>query len=197
MSKKFSQFWKSELNIVTDAEVIFDGTEYIAMWKENGIDYSEVFPTAMAASEKIAQLNHEKIDYFREKFQKSESALTEKEIKALQGVIARLIAQKKPASAIIKYLQTWNDKLSEYYQAKRAFETENKLMQTGSVLVSSAELGLDKFKCLLSPDACKTCRIKTDNGNKIFTEHELARPGYGNRPPFHPQCYCALVPVIE
>jgi intein/homing endonuclease len=49
-------------------------------------------------------------------------------------------------------------------------------------------LDINKFQVLLSPDACKTCRAKTQNGQKIFTEAEFTKDGYGHRPPFHPNC---------
>ena len=94
-------------------------------------------------------------------------------------------AQGKSASVIIKHLQSYNEKLSEYYKAKRAFDTENKAIQTNSVMDSADELGIDKFQCILSPNACDLCRQKTANGDRIFRESDLTKAGYGHKPPFH------------
>ena len=129
-------------------------------------------------------------------FSKADSRLSKEEVLEVQKFIKKLLDQKKPASVIIKKLQDYNDKLSDYYKAKRAFDTENKAIQTNEVLGSADDLGIDKFQCILSPNACTTCRQKTANGEKIFKESDLTKSGYGNKPPFHPSCFCVLIPYL-
>jgi hypothetical protein len=125
---------------------------------------------------------------------KSADRLSKEEINDIQQLIKKLQKENKPSSVIIKYLQSYNDKISEYYKAKRVFDTETKDLQTESVMRSAESLDINKFQVLLSPDACPTCRAKTQNGRKVFDESEITKDGYGHRPPFHPHCYCTLIP---
>jgi hypothetical protein len=124
----------------------------------------------------------------------SPDKLTPKELVHLQEVIAYLQAKRKDATYIISYLQRWNDKLADRYKAKRAFETEMKRTDTDDTIMGAMSIGDDRFKCILSPSACPVCVAKTQNGTRIFTSASLLKSGYGHRPPFHPNCYCILIP---
>lgn len=128
---------------------------------------------------------------------KSSSKLTRKELKELQDIVDRMQGDKKSSSQIIKYLQKWNSKLAEKYQAERALSTESKRLDTSNTINAAKYLDTDKFKCLLSPNACPICRKKTEDGNKVFTTKELQKDGFGHKPPFHPNCYCILLPQGE
>jgi hypothetical protein len=126
-------------------------------------------------------------------YSKEGEKLTRKEVVEVQDIVANLQAKGKSATSIIKYLQGWNGKLSEYWKAKRAFDTEQKRIDSQETIEAAGDLDISTFKAVLSPHACPICRRKTDNGTKIFDTKELTKSGYGHIPPFHPNCYCTLV----
>lgn len=120
--------------------------------------------------------------------------LTTKELKDIQKTIADLQQKGFSSSKIIKQLQKANGKLVDYWKAERAYYTEVKAMETKVVGQASEELGLDTYKTILSPNACEICKSKSNNGTKIFKSNDLHKSGYGHIPPFHPNCYCILIP---
>lgn len=143
------------------------------------------------------------INYFRE-FWKSnngneifekKSALTRDEIFAVQSKIAELQSKGYPSSKIISALQEFNFKLTERWRAERAYWTEVKVDDTGIVGEAGDELGISSYKAILSPNPCPICLKKTDRGSKVFKNQDLEKSGYGHVPPFHPNCYCILVPT--
>lgn len=125
---------------------------------------------------------------------KSDSKLSKAELIDIQKTIFELQKKGYNATKIIKYLQDHNAKLAEKSRAARAFWTELKRMDTEEVKESGKILDLDEYKVILSPHACPVCRKKTRNGAKVFTGKELNKTGYGHYPPFHPYCYCVLIP---
>lgn len=128
-------------------------------------------------------------------FLKSKNKLTEKELRDIQNTIRDMQKRGSNASSIIKYLQDHNAKLTEKYKAERAFYTELKRLDTQQVKTSGKYLDLDQYKVILSPHACEECVDKTENGRKIFKSSDLKKTGYGHYPPFHPNCYCVLIPI--
>lgn len=128
------------------------------------------------------------VEYF------AKAKLTKAELAAVQKKIAELQEKGLPSEKIISALQKMNEKLSERWKAERAFWTETKRDDTEVVGEASEELGIDKYTVILSPDACEECRHKTENGKKIFKTSDLEKSGYGHVPPFHPNCYCILIP---
>ncbi len=124
---------------------------------------------------------------------KSSDKLTKRELMDMQNLISEMRKKGKNANAIIKYLQNHNSKLSERYKAERAFFTEVKRNDTKEVYLASEYLDIDEFRVLLSPNACEHCRKKTENGRKTFKSSEVKK-GEGHVPPFHPNCYCVLIP---
>lgn len=126
---------------------------------------------------------------------KSSDKLTVKEIKELQGIIDEMQAKGKASSQIISYIQKWNEKLADRYKAVRAFETEAKRLDTNNTINAAVSQDTDTFKVMLSPNACPVCREKTQEGNKVFTVKDLQKAGFGHKPPFHPHCYCLLLPI--
>lgn len=122
---------------------------------------------------------------------KSDSKLTEVELKDIQHVIHEMQDKGKNATAIIKYLQGYNKKLVEKYKAERAFWTEVKRLDTESVIESADNLDLDEFRVILSPHPCKTCRDKFEG--KTFKTSQLQKNGH-SIVPAHPNCYCVLIP---
>ncbi len=123
------------------------------------------------------------------------SSLTKAEIVEIQNKIA--IMQKKgfPSSKIIIALQKFNSKLSERWKAERAYWTEVKVDDTELVGEMGDELGISKYKVILSPNPCRTCIAKTRDGSRIFKNSDIEKSGYGHVPPFHPNCYCILIPI--
>lgn len=124
----------------------------------------------------------------------AKARLTKAELVEVQRTIARLQKKGLPSSKIITALQKKNAKLSERWKAERAFWTETKRDDTEVVADLGEEVGFSDYKVILSPNACKTCREKTDGGRKIFKTADLHKSGYGHVPPFHPNCYCILIP---
>ena len=130
-----------------------------------------------------------------EPFEKAER-LSETEIIEVQRTIGELQKKGLPSSKIISALQKQNPKLSEKYRAERAYWTEVKHQDTQKVGEAGEELDFETFKVILSPNACKTCHEKTNNGTKLFKSADLQKAGYGHIPPFHPNCYCIMIPVV-
>lgn len=125
---------------------------------------------------------------------KSSNRLSKSELKEIQETIHEMQKKGLNANKIIKYLQDHNAKLAERYKAERAFYTEVKRMDTDTVKEAGEELDVEKYQVLLSPHACQVCKQKTQNGQKTFTKTDLEKSGYGHYPPFHPNCYCVLIP---
>jgi hypothetical protein len=126
--------------------------------------------------------------------QKSER-LSRDELVKVQQTIATLQRRGIPSSKIINKLQQEHEKLREHWKAERAYWTEVKRDDTKLVGRASDDLEIDKFRVILSPHACPICIKKTDNGGKIFKSNDITKSGYGHVPPFHPNCYCIIIPV--
>lgn len=129
-----------------------------------------------------------------EPFEKAD--LSAFELKKVQTLIASLQKKGLPAAKIISKLQSMNKKLAIRWKAQRAFWTQVKQDDTAIVANASQELGIDKFRVILSPNACKICKQKTNDGSRIFKSEDIEKSGFGHIPPFHPNCYCILVPKI-
>ena len=67
-------------------------------------------------------------------------------------------------------------------------------MDTKVVAEAAEELGVTKYRVVLSPSACPECEKKTAGGSKKFSNDDMKKSGYGHVPPFHPNCYCVLLP---
>lgn len=128
-----------------------------------------------------------------EEFYKSAS-LSKSELRDIRNYIKALQAKNAPSSVIIKHLQKFNSKLSEAWKAERAYWTEVKRMETKTIGDAADELDISKYRVVLSPSACEICRKKTDNGKREFHKSDLEKSGYGHVPPFHPNCYCVVIP---
>lgn len=124
----------------------------------------------------------------------AKAKLTQDELMAVRAKIIELQARGLPSSKIITALQKMNAKLMERWKAERAYWTESKRDDTKVVGEAVEDIGLDKYRVILSPDACKECRQKTQNGRKVFKHTDIEKSGYGHVPPFHPNCYCIIVP---
>ncbi len=120
--------------------------------------------------------------------------LTKAELVVIQNTIKTMQDRGYTSSKIIDALQKKNAKLSERWKAERVFYTESKRDDTQIVGEMGDEVGFTEYKVILSPNACKTCIAKSDNGRKIFKNSDIAKAGYGHVPPFHPSCYCILIP---
>lgn len=120
--------------------------------------------------------------------------MSESELTEARGMIALYNKRKKTAKQIIKALSKRFGKLADEVDAARVYWTETKKADTEAVHEISSELGFTKYKVILSPSACEVCRKKTDGGRKVFKSSEITKSGYGHAPPFHPNCYCILVP---
>lgn len=128
-----------------------------------------------------------------EPFEKAER-LSKTELIEIQRTIAKLQEKGYPSSKIITALQKANAKLSERWKAERAYFTEVKREDTQKVGEAGGYLDITKYRVILSPNACETCRGKSNNGTKIFKTADLEKAGYGHIPPFHPNCFCILIP---
>jgi hypothetical protein len=125
---------------------------------------------------------------------KSGESLTEKEISEVNQRINFLQKKGWISSNIIEDLRKFNGKLSEKYRAEAAYWTEVKKKDTEKVAEIGKELGISKYKIILSPNACKLCEQKTNYGKKIFSDEEINKAGYGQSVPFHVNCFCIVVP---
>lgn len=130
------------------------------------------------------------------KFAKSDS-LSSEELGEARSLIALYNKRRRTATQIIKALQGRFSKLTTQSDAARVYWTETKKADTQAVHDLAKELGFTTYKVILSPSACKVCRKKTENGSKVFKSSEITKSGYGHAPPFHPNCYCILIPHVE
>lgn len=122
------------------------------------------------------------------------ASLSDRELSAIRKKITELQGMGKSSSEIVTSLQRFNPKLSEKWKAQRAYWTEVKQRDTKIVGKAIEELDIEKFKVVLSPDPCPICVKKTNNGTKIFKSSDIQKGGYGHVPPFHPNCYCIVIP---
>jgi hypothetical protein len=129
----------------------------------------------------------------QEIFTKSES-LTKKELVEVQQMIYELQQKGYNSSKIIKALQQVNKKLAEKWRAERTYWTEVKRQETDKIKEAGDALDIKEYYVILSPNACDICKKKSENGRKVFKGTDLQKDGYGHIPPFHPNCYCILVP---
>lgn len=127
-------------------------------------------------------------------FEKAEK-LSKSEIEFVRSVIGEKQRKGWISSKIIKYLQKTVPKLNEEWKASRAYWTETKHEDTQLIAQAGDDLEIEDYKVILSPDACELCRKKTHNGGKIFKSSEVQKAGFGHVPPFHPSCYCILIPI--
>lgn len=127
-------------------------------------------------------------------FEKAD-ALSKSELSTISNIIIKLQAKGFPSSEIITHLQKSSPKLAERWKAERAYWTEVKRDDTEKVGEAGDYLGIERYKTILSPNPCPICIKKTANGTKIFKSSEVAKSGYGYVPPFHPNCYCILIPI--
>lgn len=123
-----------------------------------------------------------------------EKALTEQELVKATRYIAMQERKKVKADSVITGLQKLIPKLHERWRAERVYWTEVKRIQTAVVQEVGEDLELEEYRVLLSPDACDVCREKTQGGKKVFHQGDLTKDGYGHVPPFHPHCYCTIIP---
>ncbi|MGH7239179.1 MAG: hypothetical protein ACREHG_03825 [Candidatus Saccharimonadales bacterium] len=121
--------------------------------------------------------------------------LTEKELRQIQETISTMQNKGIASEKIIAALQKAMPKLREKWRAERAFWTESKRSDTQKVGMAAEELDMNKYRVILSPNACHICREKTRNGARVFKSTDLQKTGYGHVPPFHPNCYCILIPT--
>jgi hypothetical protein len=122
--------------------------------------------------------------------------LTKSEIMNVQDTIAALQKRNLPSSQIITALQKQQPKLAMRWKAERAYWTEVKRNDTEKVGEAGEELDFERYRVILSPNACHICREKTRNGAKLFKSADLHKSGYGHVPPFHSNCYCILIPEV-
>lgn len=130
------------------------------------------------------------------RFGKSDK-LSEEEVTEARGLIAYYNKHRYTATQTIKALMRKFGKLAVQHDAARVYWTETKKDDTNATLSLGKDIGFQTFKVILSPSACHICREKTANGDKVFKAAELEKSGYGHKPPFHPNCFCILVPHVE
>ncbi len=81
------------------------------------------------------------------------------------------------------------------YRAARVFDTEVKRNDVAATHEVGNQIGFTEYKTILSPNACALCRRKSDNGNKVFSDKDIHKTGYGQMVPWHPNCFCILYPI--
>lgn len=79
--------------------------------------------------------------------------------------------------------------------ASMVYWTEIKRSDVVATRRLGRDIGFTKYKVILSPDACKVCKQKTNEGRKIFSQADVQKSGYGQMVPFHPHCYCIVIPA--
>ena len=137
-------------------------------------------------------------DYWKAQAQETvekADALTVTELAEVNEVIDTMQDKGKIAKDIIAALQQQFPKLQERYRAEMAYYTEVKRKDTEDVVATADDLGVTKYRIVLSPHCCDKCRLISKDGKRIFTDEDVKKGGYNDVPPFHPNCYCILLPV--
>jgi hypothetical protein len=128
------------------------------------------------------------------RLQKADS-FSDSELPAARSLIAYYNKHRYTATQTIKAIMR---KFSvDQAGAARVYWTETKREDTNAVMELGEEIGFTEYKVILSPSACKLCCKKTQGGAKVFKASELEKSGHGHKPPFHPNCYCILVPHVK
>jgi len=197
MTNKFKQLWKETAQKREDLWLWQQGEEHGGQEVEAGA-MEDLYLWQQGHAHGGQEVQHKSFkDFWKNAhaatFEKT--ALTKSEILEVQDRITKLQSKGLPSSKIITALQKLNPKLSERWKAERAYWTEVKKDDTDTVGEAGDDLGISKYKVILSPNACPTCVHKTSDGSKIFKNSDLEKSGYGHVPPFHPNCYCILIPV--
>ena len=122
------------------------------------------------------------------------ASLTEKEIIDIRRYIKALQEKGATSKIIISHIRKFTPKLQELWKAERVYYTEIKREDTKIVGDAGKELEIKSYRVVLSPNACAECHKKTSNGTKVFKNSDIQKAGYGHVPPFHPNCYCVLLP---
>lgn len=137
---------------------------------------------------------HEEHPFNIPRVEKADS-LSEGELTEARGMIALYNKRRRTATQTIGALMR-KFKIDQP-GAARVYWTETKRADTDAILDIGKEIGFSKYKVVLSPSACPVCVRKTDDGKKIFKAAELNKSGHGHKPPFHPNCYCILIPHVD
>lgn len=131
---------------------------------------------------------------FWKNFTTVEKALSDKELEKVNALIDKLEDARVPSSKIIARLQREFPDLAEQYQAERAYWTESKRRETNMIREGAVDLGIKKFHVVNTPGACVECRKVSGNGDRVYTNKEIAKGGK-DLVPVHPNCYCILIPI--
>jgi SPP1 gp7 family putative phage head morphogenesis protein len=78
-----------------------------------------------------------------------------------------------------------------FKDARRIIRTETIATYTKASLDSYSELGIEKIRVISETDACPVCT----KAAKIIEIEKVAQGE--NIPPFHPNCRCAIAPIVE
>lgn len=135
---------------------------------------------------------HKSNPFVMPRLEKKASDFSNEELTEARGLIALYNKKGKIASKAIKALMEKFGK--DEAAAARVYWTETKRADVKATSELGDELGITKYKVILSPNACKVCRKKTENGNKVFDKKQVEKAGVGKFVPFHPNCYCIMVP---
>lgn len=119
--------------------------------------------------------------------------LNSRDISNVRQQVDVLESKGKGEKAIIRNLRK-RPGLKEEWQAKRAYETESKRLESMEAKKKADYMGMKKFYVVLNKDACDECRRLTDNGKKVFTNRQIGK-GTDLLVPHHPNCRCTLSPV--
>ena len=121
--------------------------------------------------------------------------LNQRDINNVRQQINILQTKGDKESTIINNLRK-RPKLKDRYEAERVLATESKRLETIRTKELGTKRGLNKFYIILEPSACALCKKMTENGRRFFTTKQI---GSGNKTlvPFHPNCSCHLVPVLD
>lgn len=124
-----------------------------------------------------------------------EEKMSDEELTEARALIALYNKKHKTATQTIKALSNKFRKLASEPDAARVYWTETKKADVKATHELGKEIGFTKYRTILSPNACALCRRKSNNGTKVFSNADLAKSGYGEFVPWHPNCYCITVPL--
>lgn len=117
---------------------------------------------------------------------------TEKLVETLNEQLIHCVITGKKPTELVKLLEERFD--VSYKQAKTLVKTEVAHIETAAAAQRYKDYGLDKYEFLGRDEHDIGCACKRLNGKEfLYSEMVIGK----NAPPLHPNCRCAIIPVID
>lgn len=197
---KLDQYWqmqaqlKNEMQKLGDKEAALLSKEFEEEWIDiyNGIALpsDDAFSTISTANAK--QMINSSWLADGKTFSQRIWGNTEKLVETLNEQLIHCVVTGKKPTELVKLLEERFD--VSYKQAKTLVKTEVAHIETAAAAQRYKDYGLDKYEFLGRDEHDIGCACKRLNGKTFFYSEMVVGK---NAPPLHPNCRCAIIPVID